>query len=144
MALADISGIKSMSVPAWLKLSIFLIVLVVLIGDLAIVWVAIKNPAHKDWFSVSVQLLGTLVPLLLVILLFAFSTRGPEAINRKLICFCSSCPIPFQTLSCGVKTSQPSQTCNGIGFDGEIHALKLPIALEISAACTGSGFLTRT
>lgn len=83
MAVADIGGIKSISVPRWLKLSIFLIVLVVLIGDVAIVWVAVANPAHKDWFSVSVQLLGTLVPLLLVILLFAFSTRGPEAINRK-------------------------------------------------------------
>lgn len=83
MALADIGGIKSISVPAWLKLLIFLIVLAVLIADLTIVWVAVTNPTHKDWFSVSVQLLGSLVPLLLVILLFAFSTRGPEAINRK-------------------------------------------------------------
>jgi len=37
----------------------------------------------QDWFSVAVQLLGSLVPMLLVILLLAFATRGPEAIYRK-------------------------------------------------------------
>ncbi|HET7872726.1 MAG TPA: hypothetical protein VFL42_09465 [Terriglobales bacterium] len=83
MALDNLAGIKSISVPTWLKLLIFIIVLAVLIADLTTVWIAVTNPLHKDWFSVSVQLLGSLVPLLLVILLVAFSTRGTEAISRK-------------------------------------------------------------
>ena len=83
MALDNIGGIKSISVPTWLKLLIFVIVVAVVVADLAILWVAATNPGHKEWFSVAVQLLGTLVPLLLVILLLAFSTRGPEAIKRK-------------------------------------------------------------
>ena len=83
MALDNIAGVKSISVPTWLKLLIFGIVLTVLIADLTIVWTATTNPTHKDWFSVSVQLLGSLVPMLLVILLLAFATRGPEAIYRK-------------------------------------------------------------
>ena len=83
MALDNIAGIKSISVPTWLKLLIFGIVVTVLIADLALVWSAATNPKHKDWFSVAVQLLGSLVPMLLVILLLAFATRGPEAIYRK-------------------------------------------------------------
>src|SRR5947208_6142482 len=83
MALDNIAGVKSVSVPTWLKLLIFGIVLAVLIADLAIVWFAVTNPKHQDWFSVAVQLLGSLVPMLLVILLLAFATRGPEAIYRK-------------------------------------------------------------
>jgi hypothetical protein len=83
MALDNIGGIKSISVPTWLKFVIFVIVVAVVVADLAILWVAATNPGHKEWFSVAVQLLGTLVPLLLVILLLAFSTRGPEAIKRK-------------------------------------------------------------
>ena len=83
MALDNIGGIKSISVPTWLRLVIFVIVVAVVVADLAILWVAVTNPGHKEWFSVAVQLLGTLVPLLLVILLLAFSTRGPEAIRRK-------------------------------------------------------------
>jgi hypothetical protein len=83
MALDNLAGIKSISVPTWLKLLIFVIVLAVLIADLISVWSAVVNPLHKDWFSVSVQLLGSLVPLLLAILLVAFSTRGTEAISRK-------------------------------------------------------------
>jgi hypothetical protein len=83
MALDNIAGIKSISVPTWLKLLIFGIVVTVLIADLTLVWSAATNPKHKDWFSVAVQLLGSLVPMLLVILLLAFATRGPEAIYRK-------------------------------------------------------------
>ena len=83
MALDNIAGVKSISVPTWLKLLIFGIVVTVLIADLALVWTAATNPTHKDWFSVAVQLLGSLVPMLLVILLLAFATRGPEAIYRK-------------------------------------------------------------
>ncbi|HEX7288758.1 MAG TPA: hypothetical protein VF532_21420 [Candidatus Angelobacter sp.] len=83
MALDNLAGIKSISVPTWLKLLIFVIVLAVLIADLTTVWIAVVKPEHKDWFSVSVQLLGSLVPLLLAILLVAFSTRGTEAISRK-------------------------------------------------------------
>lgn len=83
MALDNIAGVRSISVPTWLKLLIFGIVLVVLVADLTIVWSAVTNPTHKDWFSVAVQLLGSLVPMLLVILLLAFATRGPEAIYRK-------------------------------------------------------------
>jgi hypothetical protein len=83
MALGDIGGIKSISVPTWLKLLIFVIVVGILIADLMVVWVAVTIPARKDWFSVAVQLIGSLVPILLVILLFAFSSRGPEAIIRK-------------------------------------------------------------
>ena len=83
MALDNIAGIKSISVPTWLKLLIFGIVVTVLIADLALVWTAATNPTHKDWFSVAMQLLGSLVPMLLVILLLAFATRGPEAIYRK-------------------------------------------------------------
>ena len=83
MALDNIAGIKSISVPTWLKLLIFGIVVTVLIADLALVWTAATNPKHKDWFSVAVQLLGSLVPMLLVILLLAFATRGPESIYRK-------------------------------------------------------------
>ena len=83
MALDNIAGVKSISVPTWLKLLIFGIVVIVLIADLALVWSAATNPTHKDWFSVGVQLLGSLVPMLLVILLLAFATRGPEAIYRK-------------------------------------------------------------
>lgn len=83
MALDNIAGIKSISVPSWLKLLIFGIVLTVLFADLMIVWFAVTNPTHKDWFSVAMQLLGSLVPTLLVILLLAFATRGPESIYRK-------------------------------------------------------------
>jgi hypothetical protein len=83
VALDNIAGVKSISVPTWLKLLIFGIVVTVLIADLALVWTAATNPTHKDWFSVAVQLLGSLVPMLLVILLLAFATRGPEAIYRK-------------------------------------------------------------
>jgi len=83
MALDNIAGIKSISVPTWLKLLIFGIVLAVLFADLMIVWFAVTNPTHKDWFSVAMQLLGSLVPMLLVILLLAFATRGPESIYRK-------------------------------------------------------------
>jgi len=83
MALENFGGIRSISVPIWLKLLIFLIVLAVLSADLAIALVALTNPQHKDWFSVSVQLVGSLLPLLLAILLLAFSSRGPEAIRRK-------------------------------------------------------------
>ena len=83
MALDNIAGIKSISVSTWLKLLIFGIVVTVLIADLTLVWSAATNPKHKDWFSVAVQLLGSLVPMLLVILLLAFATRGPEAIYRK-------------------------------------------------------------
>src|SRR5947209_10078378 len=83
MALDNIAGVKSISVPTWLKLLIFGIVLTVMLADLTIVWSAVTNPTHKDWFSVAVQLLGSLVPMLLVILLLAFATRGPEAIYRK-------------------------------------------------------------
>jgi hypothetical protein len=83
VALDNIAGVKSISVPNWLKLLIFGIVVTVLIADLALVWTAATNPTHKDWFSVAVQLLGSLVPMLLVILLLAFATRGPEAIYRK-------------------------------------------------------------
>jgi len=83
MALENFGGIRSISVPTWLKLLIFLIVLAVLAADLAIALIALTNPQHKDWFSVSVQLVGSLLPLLLVILLLAFSSRGPEAIRRK-------------------------------------------------------------
>jgi hypothetical protein len=53
------------------------------IADLTVVWLAVENPTHKDWFGASLQLLGSLVPLLLVILLLAFANRGPEAIRRK-------------------------------------------------------------
>jgi hypothetical protein len=59
-------------------------VLVVLAADLSIALIALTNPQHKDWFSVSVQLVGSLLPLLLAILLLAFSSRGPEAIRRKI------------------------------------------------------------
>lgn len=83
MALDSLAGVKSISVPTWLKLLIFGIVMAVLIADLAIVWSAVTNPTHKDWFAATVQLLGSLVPMLLVILLLAFATRGPEAIYRK-------------------------------------------------------------
>ena len=83
MALENFGGIRSISVPSWLKLLIFLIVLAVLAADLAIAFSALTNPLHKDWFSVSVQLVGSLLPLLLAILLLAFSSRGPEAIRRK-------------------------------------------------------------
>ena len=83
MALENFGGIRSISVPVWLRLLIFLIVLAVLAADLAIALVALTNPLHKDWFSVSVQLVGSLLPLLLAILLLAFSSRGPEAIRRK-------------------------------------------------------------
>src|SRR5260370_10241486 len=83
MALGDIRGMKSISVPKWLKVLILVIVVGILIADLIIVWIAVTNPARKDWFSVAVQLIGSLVPVLLVILLFAFSSRGPEAISRK-------------------------------------------------------------
>lgn len=83
MALDNIAGVKSISVPTWLKLLIFGIVVTVLVADLVLVWTAATNPTHKDWFSVAVQLLGSLVPMLLVILLLAFATRGPEAIYRK-------------------------------------------------------------
>jgi hypothetical protein len=83
MALENFGGVRSISVPTWLKLLIFLIVVSVLATDLGIAWVAVTNPQHKDWFSVSVPLVGSLLPLLLVILLMAFSSRGPEAIRRK-------------------------------------------------------------
>jgi len=83
MALDSLAGVKSISVPTWLKLLIFGIVMAVLIADLSIVWFAVTNPNHKDWFSATVQLLGSLVPMLLVILLLAFATRGPESIYRK-------------------------------------------------------------
>src|SRR5713101_2054373 len=98
MALDNIGGIKSISVPTWLKLVIFVIVVAVVVADLAILWVAITNPGHKEWFSVAVQLLGTLVPLLLVILLLAFSTRGPKrsSVRPQIFC-CAWCPIPSRT-----------------------------------------------
>lgn len=83
MALENFGGIRSISVPTWLKLLIFVIVLAVLSADVAIALVALTNPLHKDWFTVAVQLVGSLLPLLLVILLLAFSSRGPEAIRRK-------------------------------------------------------------
>jgi hypothetical protein len=83
MALDTFGGIRSISVPTWLKLLIFLIVLAALGADLAIAVVSLTNPLHKDWFTVSVQLVGSLLPLLLAILLLAFSSRGPEAIRRK-------------------------------------------------------------
>jgi hypothetical protein len=83
MALENFAGIRSISVPTWLKLLIFLIVLAVLAADVAIALIALTNPQHKDWFSVAMQLVGSLLPLLLVILLLAFSSRGPEAIRRK-------------------------------------------------------------
>jgi hypothetical protein len=76
-------GIRSISVPSWLKLLIFLIVLAALTADLAIAVVALTNPQHKDWLPISVQLMGSLLPLLLAILLLTFSSRGPEAIRRK-------------------------------------------------------------
>ena len=83
MALDSFGGIRSISVPTWLKLLIFLIVVTALAADLAIALIAVTNPQHQDWFSVSMQLVGSLLPLLLVILLLAFSSRGPEAIRRK-------------------------------------------------------------
>ena len=83
MALENFGGIRSISVPTWLKLLIFLIVLAALAADLAIASIALTNPRHQDWFSVSMQLVGSLLPLLLAILLLAFSSRGPEAIRRK-------------------------------------------------------------
>jgi hypothetical protein len=83
MALDTLGGIRSISVPTWLKLLIFVIVLAVLTTDVGIAWVAVTHPQHKDWFTVSVQLVGSLLPLLLVILLLAFSNRGPETIRRK-------------------------------------------------------------
>ena len=83
MALDSLVGIRSISVPTWLKLLIFLIVVAVLTADLAIAWVAITEPQHRDWFSVSVQLVGSLLPLLLGILLLAFSSRGTDTIQRK-------------------------------------------------------------
>jgi len=83
MALDSFAGIRSISVPTWLKLLIFLIVMAVLTTDLVIAWVAVINPQHHDWFSVSVQLIGSLLPLLLVILLLAFSSRGVDTIRRK-------------------------------------------------------------
>ena len=83
MALDNFGGIRSISVPTWLKLLIFLIVLAVLAADLTIAMIALTNPRHQDWFSVSVQLVGSLLPLLLAILLLAFSSRGPESIRRK-------------------------------------------------------------
>jgi hypothetical protein len=83
VALDSLGGIKSISVPAWLKLLIFAIGILVLVADMIIVWVALIKPGHKDLFAASFQLLGSLVPLLLVILLLTFSTRGPESISRK-------------------------------------------------------------
>jgi hypothetical protein len=83
MALDSFAGIRSISVPTWLKLLIFLIVVAVLTTDLAIAWIAVVNPLHRDWFSVSVPLVGSLLPLLLVILLLAFSSRGVDTIRRK-------------------------------------------------------------
>lgn len=83
MALDNLAGIRSISVPTWLKLLIFLIVVAVLTTDLVIAWIAVINPQHRDWFSVSVQLVGSLLPLLLVILLLAFSSRGTDSIRRK-------------------------------------------------------------
>jgi hypothetical protein len=83
MALDSFGGIKSISVPAWLKLAIFAIVAAVLVADFAIVWNAARNPNHKDWFAPAFSLLATLVPLLLAILLLAFSTRGTDAITRR-------------------------------------------------------------
>jgi len=83
MALDNLGGIRSISVPTWLKLLIFVIVLVMMATDLAIAWVAVTEPQHKDWFSVSAQLVSSLLPILLVILLMAFSSRGPETIRRK-------------------------------------------------------------
>ena len=58
MALDNIAGIKSISVPNWLKLLIFGIVLTVLFADLMIVWFAVTNPTHKDWFSVGDATVG--------------------------------------------------------------------------------------
>lgn len=83
MALETFGGIRSISVPIWLKLLIFLIVLAALMADLAIAVVALTNLQHKDWLSVAVQLAGSLLPLLLAILLLTFSSRGPDAIRRK-------------------------------------------------------------
>lgn len=83
MAFDSLGGIKSISVPTWLKLLIFAIGIVVLVGDMTIVSLAVIKPGHKELFAASVQLLGSLVPLLLVILLLTFSTRGPESIARK-------------------------------------------------------------
>ena len=83
MALDSFGGIKSISVPAWLKLTIFVVAIAVLAADLAVLWSAVRDPNHKDWFSAAFSLLGTLVPLLLAILLLAFSTRGTEAISRR-------------------------------------------------------------
>jgi hypothetical protein len=83
MALDSISGVKSISVPAWLKLAILIVVAAVLVVDVTILWIALTNPAHKDWFSSAVQLMGSLVPLFLVVLFLAFATRGHEAIKRR-------------------------------------------------------------
>jgi len=55
MALDNIGGIKSISVPTWLKLVIFVIVVAVVVADLAILWVAVTNPGHKECVSFPVK-----------------------------------------------------------------------------------------
>ncbi|HWC99890.1 MAG TPA: hypothetical protein VG456_24190 [Candidatus Sulfopaludibacter sp.] len=79
----DLGSVKSLGVPAWLRTMVGVIVLASIAGVLALGWLGLHDPVHKDWFTTAIQLSGTFVPLAIAALLFAFSTTGPETLRRK-------------------------------------------------------------
>lgn len=78
----DLGSVKSIGVPAWLRATIGFIVVTSVVCDAALAWYALHRN-HQEWFVPAVQLAGTLVPLFIAALLFAFSTTGPETLRRK-------------------------------------------------------------
>ena len=78
----DLGSVKSIGVPAWLRATIGLIVVTSVVCDATLAWYALHR-SHPEWFVPAVQLAGTLVPLFIAALLFAFSTTGPETLRRK-------------------------------------------------------------
>jgi hypothetical protein len=107
---SDFGGVKSIAVPGWLRWLVIVIVLATLAGNAWLFWSALRDPNHKDWFPLALQLLGSLLPLVLAALLLAFSTSGPETLRRKTghlllelipssICYAATSAPPFQSLS---------------------------------------------